>query len=198
MRLHSFEIWRTILIFGLFLVCCISCPINTTVHAKQDSAKAKSPATASHPDDFDTLVRPFVGTLCVRCHRGKDAEGGLKLGRFKSQQDINAELEIWKSVVEAIDDGFMPPAEEQQPSARWQQRMKDWYFRTLESANQPSRVPPMRRLNRVEYENTITDLLRIDSELFGNASQVIMSDEYFNAASKQMPRYVLAMSYYLF
>ena len=186
MRLHSREIRRAILIFGLFLACCIFCPSNTAVHAKQDSAKAKSPATASSPNDFDTLVRPFIGTWCVRCHRGKDADGGLNLGRFKSQEDINAELEIWKSVVEAVDSEFMPPAEEEQPPARWIQRMKDWYLKTLESANQPSRVPPMRRLNRVEYENTITDLLRIDSELFGNASQVLMTDDYFDAASKQM------------
>jgi len=196
MRLHSFEIWRTIPVFWLFLICSISCPGNSSVHAKQDSAKAKSSATASKHDDFDTLVRPFIGTWCMRCHRGKDAEGGLDLLRFKSQEDINADLETWKAIVEAVDSEFMPPAEEEQPPTRWAQWLKDWYFKTTESVNQSSRVPPMRRLNRVEYENTVSDLLRIDSELFGNASQVLMSDEYFDAASKQMPRYVMAISYF--
>ena len=188
MSQHPLKINRTFLIIALVWVTSISWPGNSTLHAQQAAAKT---------DEFETIARPFLNAWCIDCHTGDDAEAGLDMSLFDSQKDVEADLKTWRSIIDAIDHEFMPPAEEEQPVSIWVKRLKGWYLKTRIAAGEPSwHVPRMRRLNRTEYENTITDLLRIDSLLFTNASQVVLADQYFNAASKKMPRYVLAMTYF--
>jgi mono/diheme cytochrome c family protein len=185
---HPVEKFRTRLIVGMMWVSFVLCSGNSILDAQQASVPT---------DEFETIARPFLNAWCIDCHTGDDAEAGLDMSRFDSQKDVEADLKTWKSIIEAIDHEFMPPAEEEQPVSIWVKRLKNWYLKSRVAAGEPSRpIPRMRRLNRTEYENTITDLLRIDSLLFTNSSQILLADHYFNAASKKMPRYVLAMTYF--
>jgi len=54
----------------------------------------------------------------------------------------------------------------------------------------------LRRLNRVEYENTIRDLFRLSRDCFSNSSRIIQTTDYFQPATGRMPRSVLAVSYF--
>ena len=149
------------------------------------------------PDEFQKVVVPFLRQWCMRCHQGLDAEAGLDLSKFDSQLAVNAELGTWKEIVEALDDQYMPPQDEPQPQAEQIRKLKKWFFRTLKDSGQAAAsIPKMRRLNRIEYENTIADLLRIDGTLFTNPARILLSEDYFNPATNSMPRYVLALSHF--
>ncbi len=148
-------------------------------------------------DDFDEITRPFLENYCLNCHSGDDAEADLDLASFDSQVAVNADLETWAEVIEAIDDQYMPPSDEAQPETAEVDRLKDWYQQTLsDSGRTENLVPWMRRLNRIEYENTVRDLLRIDGDIFTNPGKVLLVDDYFQPATGRMPRYVLAISHF--
>lgn len=148
-------------------------------------------------DEFHKVAGPFLQKWCIRCHQGTEAEAGLDLSEFDSQVAVNGDLEAWEEIMEALDDQYMPPSDEPQPREEQVQKLKEWYFKTLQANDQHSVVvPQMRRLNRVEYENTIADLLRIDALLFTNSSRILLTDDYFNPSTREMPRYVLAMSHF--
>ena len=150
-------------------------------------------------DDFQRVALPFLDKHCLRCHSGNDAEAGFDLAKFDSQSAVNADPESWKLITDALNDQYMPPADEVQPEAIQVQVLLDWYLKSLSQTGQHANVvPPMRRLNRIEYQNTISDLLRIRGDLFTNASQVLLVDEYFQPSTQKMPRYVMAMSHFAY
>ena len=148
-------------------------------------------------DDFKKFVQPFLKNYCVKCHQGDEAEADLDLALFDNQAAVNANLETWEMILEAIDDEFMPPVDEKQPDKNELARLKDWFSTTRQQQGlSPTTIPRMRRLNRIEYENTVGDLLRIEGEVFASASRVLLVDDYFDPTSRVMPRYVLAMSHF--
>jgi hypothetical protein len=169
------------------------------------SGTTTTPALPSRPslptrssDDFERLVKPFLQEFCVRCHRGEDAEAGLDLSRFDNQEDVLEDLATWEEILQAIDDRYMPPAEEKQPKTDQIGQLKSWYARLASATGDADggRVPPMRRLNRTEYENTIRDLLRMQGPVFVSPARILLVDDYFEPASGRMPRHVLAMSHF--
>lgn len=147
-------------------------------------------------DDFATHAEAFLKQHCLKCHSGDEPAGDLDLEQFKDQATAEADLETWELMIESINDQYMPPPEEARPSQEDIKRLKQWYQKTLIDLDQIQSEPPrMRRMNRIEYENTVGDLLRIDGEIFNSPARLLVVDSYFNPATKQMPNHVLAMSH---
>jgi hypothetical protein len=103
------------------------------------------------PPDFRTTVQPFLAKNCLGCHNDKLQTAGLSLERYRD----NAAL--WAKVADKIGSGRMPPAGAPQPS-------KAEVTEVLSVLEKPSgdgdRVTA-HRLNRVEYNNTVRDLLGV-------------------------------------
>ena len=147
-------------------------------------------------DEFAETARTFLETHCLKCHSGETPRADLNLAQFDSQATVNKDLETWELIIDSINDDYMPPSEEARPTQEEINDLKDWYQRTLtETGNAEAIVPRMRRLNQIEYENTVGDLLRIGGEIFNSPSRLLLVDRYFNPTSKKMPRHVLAMSH---
>jgi hypothetical protein len=146
-------------------------------------------------DEFVESIQPFLKNYCLQCHSGDDAEGDMTLSEFKSFNDVMADLDSWSNVLDVLDHGDMPPEEEKQPPAKELDFVKSWILDTIaKQSKQPKPLAAIRRLNRVEYENTIRDLFRLSRPCFNNAATIIQTDDYFQPASGKMPRYVLAVS----
>ena len=64
----------------------------------------------------------------------------------------------------SIHAGIMPPADKPQPSDEERQLLDDWIKPTRSGSTRRPRSRPrqLRRLNRVEYRNTIRDLIGVD------------------------------------
>ena len=202
----SFKFWFLLSITGL-LFCSLPWLINGKVVDPSNSSRlpaksvrfavATTTDSAMATDDFQRIAIPFLSKHCLRCHTGSNAQAGFDLAKFDSQEAVDADPEAWKMIIEAVDNQYMPPADETQPAATQTQLLKDWYLKCLaRSGKHAGVIPRMRRLNQTEYENTVSDLLQIRGDLFANASSILLVDDYFQPEKQKMPRYVLAMTHF--
>jgi hypothetical protein len=122
-------------------------------------------AQAFAASDFSKTVQPFVAKNCVLCHNAQAKVGGLDLSPYHSDADAIKNREVWERVETRIKNHEMPPKGRPAPPAAEVAKVTDWIdttFARLDKAAppDPGRVTA-RRLNRVEYTNTVRDLLGV-------------------------------------
>lgn len=117
-------------------------------------------ANTAFADDAKTMDA-FLEQHCVKCHGPDKQKGKLRLDDLKKPPH---ELEQWKEVLEAIEYGDMPPKDEKRPEAAEVAAFKGIISGGLTSAGKGGSIA-VRRMNRYEYENTVHDLLGIDTPL---------------------------------
>ncbi|UUO05620.1 DUF1592 domain-containing protein [Blastopirellula sp. J2-11] len=122
---------------------------------------------ARHQAEFEKHVKPFLKKYCADCHSGDFAESGVDLASFNTaEQVMTSGRKTWQKTLDMLAAGTMPPKEETQPSAEELTQTLEWIRNALADYSCDGPVDPgretIRRLNRVEYENTIRDLLGIE------------------------------------
>ena len=114
---------------------------------------------------FREQVEPILADHCYGCHGNGIKKGSVTLDDFPSDESILGRKELWNSVLKNVRAGLMPPADKPRPTSDELRTLEDWIKRgafDLDPADpDPGRVT-LRRLNRVEYRNTIRDLMGID------------------------------------
>lgn len=73
-------------------------------------------ASASAPDAFDQVLKPFLKENCIRCHGEKKQKGKLALHEAPFDFSKAETSDLWLDVLEQLKAGDMPPPEEEQPS----------------------------------------------------------------------------------
>ncbi len=125
--------------------------------------KVASPVPRPRPT-YQADVVPTIERHCLGCHGPSTKRGGIVL------DGDGPSVETWGRVADVLRAGTMPPSNRPRPSAAELAAIGDWLelevFRCSESDREPGRVT-MRRLNRVEYDNTIRDLFGLDLRLAG-------------------------------
>jgi mono/diheme cytochrome c family protein len=124
--------------------------------------------SGAHAEDLNATwkseVFPLFENHCYDCHGDGLKKGELALDDFESIADMQADRERWKRIRSHIDQRLMPPIDEEQPTADARAKMVRWIDAAVFPVNpdkpDPGRVT-LRRLNRVEYENTLQDLLGV-------------------------------------
>jgi mono/diheme cytochrome c family protein len=112
------------------------------------------------------LHGPFLAKHCGDCHGGDAAEGGFRVGMLVGDFDSPAVAAHWGRAIMRLETGEMPPAESPRPDAAELRQVLLEAKRALAAAaarHRPAGRARIRRLNRLEYENTIRDLLGIDA-----------------------------------
>lgn len=139
------------------------------------SSDAEAIEPSPHPP-IPTDVRSILDQNCVGCHSTDDANGGVDLSLANNTLDVYLQGRTWNKVIRVASDRQMPPASEEAPSDADRQRLIDWVQSTIRSVACDSPAEPgrstVRRLNRVEYQNTIRDLFGLDID----ASKDLLSD----------------------
>ena len=112
--------------------------------------------------DFANRILPVLDTYCADCH---DAEDDLPFLELTSEADLQSMRGLWRSVAAQLRQRTMPPADKRQPDPKERQEVADWietHLAATACAQGPyaGHVPP-RRLNRLEYDNTIRDLMGV-------------------------------------
>ena len=114
---------------------------------------------------FDQQVRPILEDYCFACHGNGLKKGGVTLDGLASDGARLHDGEFWWAVLKNVRSGIMPPAGKPRPSEKEQQLLEDWIksgaFGLDPDDPDPGRVT-VRRLNRVEYRNTIRELMGVD------------------------------------
>ena len=78
-------------------------------------------AVGQESEDIDSVSRSAATALmtkyCFACHAGYESSGDVSLDTFDTQMVGGKDAEAWKSVLDVINSGDMPPEDEPQPSA---------------------------------------------------------------------------------
>jgi mono/diheme cytochrome c family protein len=135
------------------------------------SSGSQSAATAANAgkeagQTFDLTVKPLLSKSCLPCHNDRLASGSLNLSRFTDHASIIQHREEWERVLQKVRTGEMPPKGLPRIPQPQVDALLTYVRGEFERADRnvkpdPGRVTA-RRLNRVEYSNTIRDLLGVD------------------------------------
>lgn len=115
---------------------------------------------------FVEKTRPVLQKHCLGCHSTAKQEGDLDLERFGTLAEVRKHPEIWRHALEQIQTNEMPPKQKPRPTAAESLEItgfiKDYlHAEALANAGDPGPVL-LRRLNNVEFDNTIRDLTGFD------------------------------------
>ncbi|MEO7098871.1 MAG: DUF1592 domain-containing protein [Luteolibacter sp.] len=122
------------------------------------------PAHAAVPD-YQKDILPILEEHCYDCHGDGEKKGKVSFDTFSSPEALMAQTDLWVHALKNVRSGMMPPAKEARLTADEFSTLENWIkwgALKLDPANpDPGRVT-LRRLNRVEYQNTIRDLMGIE------------------------------------
>jgi mono/diheme cytochrome c family protein len=111
-------------------------------------------------------MREFLARHCADCHGESKPEGDVTLSWPADDAGLLAQRTLWETALRRVEAGEMPPQDQPRPeaaeAASFVAGMRQRYAEAdLRAPADPGRVT-MRRLNRVEYRNTIRDLAGVD------------------------------------
>ena len=108
---------------------------------------------------YDDQVRPFFVRHCVECHGGEKPKGNFRIDLLAPAFTDEESRERWRAVLERVEAGKMPPKAKPRPPEKEVQALAEWIHGRVEEAEALRRASQgrvvLRRLNRVEYENTV-------------------------------------------
>ena len=114
---------------------------------------------------FRKDIQPILTEHCYECHGEGMDKGNVAFDEFKSDDELLGKRDLWWAVLKNLRAGIMPPAKKPRPPEAEKRRLEDWIkyeaFGIDPKDPDPGRVT-IRRLNRVEYRNTIRDLMGTD------------------------------------
>ena len=126
---------------------------------------ATLPAATRAEPSFARDLQPFLTTHCLRCHNEKLQEGEFRIDVLSHDIGVK-DTPQWAEVMQRINSGEMPPADEKsRPTADQGAEIVEWIaarIREGEAARmaQRDRVT-YNRLTREEYVNTVRDLIGV-------------------------------------
>ncbi len=171
----------------------------------QNPRNTRPSTSGADPASFGEMVVPFVQTNCAVCHNEKLKTAGLNLTRYRGSESMLRDRDLWEKVVRRVRAGEMPPKGMPRPKPEAIETVTGWIENQFAVADRTTPADPghltAHRLNRVEYDNTVRDLLAVrfkpaadfpaDDSGFGfdnigdvlSVSPVLM-EKYLNAATK--------------
>ena len=163
---------RPLLVAGLF----VSTAVLGLAQQAQKSAVSDIPPsppagaallTPASTDGFERVVKPFLAENCFPCHGNEKHKKDLNFEAVKSVMTLIDDRDRWDEVVLKLRHREMPPDDEPQPPEHQRQAVAGWLAGELARIDRltppdPGRVTA-RRLNRAEYNNTVRDLLGVDT-----------------------------------
>jgi hypothetical protein len=121
-------------------------------------------AAESAPD-----VRAFLTKHCVDCHGADQPKAGLRLDTLTVDVAKPEQARAWTKILDRIESGEMPPKDSPRPPQAEQVDVTQWINGALSAADRKNQPPAgalvLRRMNRLQYENTIRDLFSIKLDL---------------------------------
>ena len=170
-------------------MCGMRCWICILILLLTGSAKASS---------GDAALALFK-SRCVKCH-GKDGKvkGKLNLLNIKTAAQLTGDLERLQTILEVLDASEMPP--EKEPPLKPETRatavadlQKLLRAATAEAGFAPT---PIRRMNRLQYNNAVQDLFRLKVSVFSLPEKMMRdrSGYFAKALGGKMPKTVTVSS----
>jgi mono/diheme cytochrome c family protein len=150
--------------------------------------------------DGEKQVREFFAAHCTECHDAETKKKGLRLDNLAATFTDRVVRDRWAQIHDRIRLGEMPPKAHPQPKPEELKPVLAWIAAKVDGAEAEKRAREgrtvLRRLNRIEYQNTMRDLLGVDLDLKGllppdaSANGFDNVGEALHASSFLMERYL--------
>jgi hypothetical protein len=151
------------------------------LHFDARPASAQSPASSQPAADASTTASPEIESIpeplqrfliqhCTACHAGDMPQSEFKIDPSSPPRFLDpATRSQWSEIVNVLNSHEMPPEDEPQPEPADVAQFVDWVTEQLVVAEQTLRENRvvMRRLNRIEFKNTIRELVGIEFDVSG-------------------------------
>ena len=114
--------------------------------------------------DNRVQTQKYFNTYCVSCHGEKKAKAGLRLHQFDEQKWNDPSL--LNDIYAAIESGEMPPEDAKKlPKPDQSKALQKFLGNQLHILAEKQKPGMLKRLSRVEYQNTINDVFGTDFAL---------------------------------
>ncbi|MDF1811223.1 MAG: DUF1592 domain-containing protein [Verrucomicrobiales bacterium] len=131
-------------------------------------------------------VDGFLATHCFDCHDADTEKGDFRLDNLDTSKIETGSVDSWSRILARLEAGDMPPPKKPRPAAEEIKGTLKWVKSELAAEVNGRRGAGgavARRLNRLEYENTVHDLLAIEVPL----RELLPEDDYvhgFNTSAE--------------
>jgi hypothetical protein len=139
---------------------------------------------ADAKQSFRQHVEPFVKNYCVSCHGNRKSKSGINFEVAVRKPGDAAFSEKWTQAFANVNAHDMPPEDEdKQPTDAERQGFLDTIAKIKYlSARDPGPFV-IRRLTKVEYGNTLHDLLGVDPAVAAELPDEVAGEGYMNSLS---------------
>jgi hypothetical protein len=153
---------------------------------------------------YKSEVAPFITTYCGHCHAGNHRKGGVSFAAaLKNPAGASFKL-VWERAAGQLKTHNMPPEDEDQPGEQERAAVVEWIGGMKRLSPKDPGLFVIRRLSKVEYGNTLHDLLGVDpqvardlpDDVFGagytNTLSPMLMEQYFAVANEALNRALAA------
>ncbi len=148
---------KSLIRFGSLLLVLVC--LNATLLANEISLQA------SESDSVTSIAQSFLKEHCLRCHGPDESKSDLRLDQLDADLSQPSTFDRWREIVSRVQSGEMPPIKEPRPQPEQLADVVKRLSIRLDDASATQRTEGrvvLRRLNRVEYENTVRDLFDVN------------------------------------
>ena len=180
--------------------------MNSRCHALAFLSAAMLVCTAPAAETVAPSVSTFFKAYCIECHGPKKQKGDFRVDELKVSATA-ADAENWQLVLDNLHRGEMPPAKAKQPKPAEAEKVTAWIQSELSRAASVLKGTGgevvLRRLNRVEYENTIADLFDVHGDFAAGFPEDLRDHGFDNngaalmLSSAQVQEYMKAADFIL-
>ena len=172
--------------------------IGAVIFLPDSTLTSESNQFANTPTAMDNGA--IVNQYCVVCHNGTLKTGGLELDAYDAN-DVASHPEVWERVLRKLRANAMPPTGMPRPDQATFAKFEADLAASLDALAvtnpNPGRTATFSRLNRLQYQNAVRELLEIDldvSELLpkDDASYGFDNVNLTNLSPTLMERYLAA------
>ena len=129
-------------------------------------ATATAFAAERGQEGFEQKIRPLLEHYCYDCHADGVDKGDFTFDKHPDYASLRRDLKFWDHVRQQLVTHVMPPEKKPAPNLQERDDLVAWIDDAVFWFD-PARPDPghvtWRRLNRNEYNNTVRDLLFVDS-----------------------------------
>ena len=154
---------------------------------------------AADQEGAPSVLMSALQQNCVKCHgKAGKPKGKVNLFKLKAEADLTNNPELLKDMIDALDLKEMPPEKAPPLKPVTRRQMIAQLTKLLHGAAN-ARVglsrAPIRRMNRFQYHNAVTDLFDLKVAVFQLPERMLREHRnYFQPATGKMPNNVTAGS----
>lgn len=130
------------------------------------SMAADEPLATRGKAAYEQKIKPLLEQYCYDCHSDEVDKGNFLLDEHADYAALRSDFVMWDHVRQQLVTHVMPPEKKEKPSLQQRDEIVAWIDDAVFWFD-PSKPDPghitARRLNRTEYNNTVRDLLYVDT-----------------------------------